>query len=62
MRWQAVTVVAACIAMPALAGLASNPPSARAAIDAGTGTTAGLDQCGELFTTTILASGFAIHP
>jgi hypothetical protein len=44
--------VAMCIAVPGLAGVASAPPTARAAIDAGAGTAAGLDQCGEVFTTT----------
>ena len=52
MRRLAATAVAACIAVAGLAGVVSAPPTARAAIDAGAGTAAGLDQCGELFTTT----------
>ena len=40
------------MAVPGLAGVASAPPAAHAAIDAGAGTAGRLDECGELFTTT----------
>ncbi len=40
------------MAVPGLAGVASPPPGAHAAIDAGAGTAGRLDECGELFTTT----------